>query len=86
METRIPPGYLVGRFRDRARRDGLLLAAGYNGTAYYPSTVSPGSSLTIANSSSSYFTLKTMAWVSLLIPVVVAYIAYAWYAPSTASR
>ena len=58
----------------------LLLAAGYNGTAYYPSTVSPGSSLTIANSSSSYFTLKTMAWVSLLIPVVVAYIAYAWYA------
>lgn len=58
----------------------LLLMAGYNGTAYYPSTVSPGSSLTIANSSSSYFTLKTMAWVSLLIPVVVAYIAYAWYA------
>ncbi len=58
----------------------LLLLAGYNGTAYYPSTVELQSSLTLANSCSSAFTLKTMAWVSLLIPFVVAYIAYAWHA------
>lgn len=58
----------------------LLLTAGYNSTAYYPSSVSPESSLTIANSSSSLFTLQTMAWVSVAIPFVLAYIAYAWHA------
>lgn len=57
----------------------LLLTAGYNSTAYYPSSVSPESSLTIANSSSSLFTLQTMAWVSVAIPFVLAYIAYAWH-------
>lgn len=56
----------------------LLLFAGYNGTAYYPSTAEIQSSLTITNSSSSYFTLKTMAYASLLIPFVIAYIWYAW--------
>ena len=54
--------------------------AGFNHTAYYPSYTDLQSSLTIANSSSSYFTLKVMFWVSLLIPFVVAYIAYAWHA------
>lgn len=56
----------------------LLLVAGYNHTAYYPSTVDLQSSLTLANSSSSEFTLKTMAYVSILVPFVLAYIFYAW--------
>ena len=54
--------------------------AGYNGTAYYPSTADLQSSLTIANSCSSQFTLKTMTIVSFIIPFVVAYIAYVWRA------
>ncbi len=57
----------------------LLLCAGWNHTAYYPSTADLQSSLTIANSCSSEFTLTTMAIVSLLIPFVVAYIVHAWY-------
>ncbi len=56
----------------------LFLLAGYNNTAYYPSTADLQSSLTIANSSSSLFTLKTMAYVSVLVPFVLAYIFYAW--------
>ncbi len=56
----------------------VLLTAGFNGSAYYPSLSDPNSSLTIANSSSSLFTLKTMSVVSLFIPFVVAYIAYVW--------
>lgn len=58
----------------------LLLCAGWNNTAYYPSNADLQSSLTIANSCSSYFTLNTMAIVSLLIPFVLAYIVYAWRA------
>ena len=58
----------------------VFFLAGFNGTAYYPSLTDLQSSLTIRNSSSSYFTLKVMFWVSLLIPFVVAYIAYAWRA------
>ena len=58
----------------------LLLLAGYNNTAYYPSLADTQSSLTIYNSSSSLFTLKAMSFVSLLIPFVVAYIWYAWRA------
>ena len=58
----------------------VFFMAGFNGTAYYPSLTDLQSSLTIRNSSSSYFTLKVMFWVSLLIPFVVAYIAYAWHA------
>ena len=58
----------------------LLLLAGYNNTAYYPSLADTQSSLTIYNSSSSLFTLKAMSIVSLLIPFVVAYIWYAWRA------
>lgn len=56
----------------------LLLLAGYNNTAYYPSVADLQSSLTIYNSSSSPFTLKVMSYVSLLVPVVLAYIFYAW--------
>lgn len=56
----------------------LFLIAGYNHTAYYPSVVDMQSSLTISNSSSSLFTLKVMAWVSLIIPFVLGYIIYAW--------
>lgn len=57
----------------------LLLCAGWNGTAYYPSTADLQSSLTIVNSSSSEFTLKTMFYVSFLVPFVLAYIVYAWW-------
>lgn len=56
----------------------LLLVAGYNNTAYYPSYTDLQSSLTLANSCSSEFTLKTMAYVSILVPFVLAYIFYAW--------
>lgn len=57
----------------------LLLAAGWNDTAYYPSNADLQSSLTIANSCSSEFTLRTMAYVSIFIPFVLAYIFYAWH-------
>ena len=56
----------------------LLLVTGYNNTAYYPSTHDLQSSLTLANSCSSRFTLKVMAYVSILVPFVLAYIFYAW--------
>ena len=56
----------------------LFMIAGYNNTAYYPSTYDLQSSLTLANSCSSEFTLSTMAVVSLIIPFVVGYIAYFW--------
>ena len=58
----------------------LLLCAGLFNTAYYPSNVDLQSSLTIQNSCSSEFTLRTMFYVSLLIPFVLAYIVYAWRA------
>lgn len=58
----------------------LFWVAGYNNTAYYPSLLDVDSSLTIRNSSSSEFTLSAMSIVSLLIPFVLAYIVYAWYA------
>lgn len=58
----------------------LLLCAGWNNTAYYPSSVSLQSSLTIANSSSGLFTLRTMTYVSFIIPFVLAYIVWAWRA------
>lgn len=56
----------------------LFMIAGYNNTAYYPSSLDLQDSLTLANSCSSEFTLKTIAVVSLIIPFVVAYIAYFW--------
>ena len=58
----------------------LLLCAGWNNTAYYPSNADLQSSLTIANSSGSEFTLTAMSVVSLLIPFVLAYIFVAWRA------
>jgi cytochrome d ubiquinol oxidase subunit II len=58
----------------------LFLIAGFNHTAYYPSTFDLQSSLTIENSSSSYYTLTVMSYVSLLVPFVVAYIWIAWRA------
>lgn len=57
----------------------LFMIAGYNNTAYYPSTYDLQASLTLTNSCSSEFTLRTMAVVSLIIPFVVAYIAYFWH-------
>lgn len=56
----------------------LFFIAGYNNTAYYPSLLDAQSSLTIANSSSSHFTLTVMGCVSLLVPFVLAYIWYVW--------
>ena len=58
----------------------LLLCSAWNHTAYYPSTADLQSSLNIVNSSSSEFTLRTMFYVSLLVPFVLAYIIYAWRA------
>lgn len=57
----------------------VLLVCGLNHTAYYPSTADLQSSLTLANSCSSEFTLTVMSWVSLFIPFVLAYIVYAWW-------
>ena len=57
----------------------LLLMSAWNHTAYYPSTADLQSSLTIVNSCSSEFTLRTMFYVSLLVPFVLAYIVYAWW-------
>lgn len=56
----------------------LFAIAGYAGTCYLPSLADPQSSLTLANSSSSLYTLRTMSWVSLFIPVVLLYIIYVW--------
>ena len=58
----------------------LIFITGVNNTAFYPSVSDLQSSLTIQNASSSKFTLNAMAWVSLFIPIVMAYIAYAWRA------
>ena len=58
----------------------LLLCSAWNNTAYYPSTADLQSSLTLTNSCSSEFTLRTMFYVSLLVPFVLAYIIYAWRA------
>ena len=58
----------------------LLLCSAWNNTAYYPSTAQLQSSLTLENSCSSEFTLRTMFYVSLLVPFVLAYIVYAWRA------
>jgi cytochrome d ubiquinol oxidase subunit II len=57
----------------------LLLSVGFNNTAYYPSTYDLQSSLTIMNSSGSHYTLMAMSYASLMVPFVLAYIAYAWY-------
>ena len=56
----------------------LILTAGFNNTAYYPSTTDLQSSLTIFNSSSSAYTLEAMSYVSIMIPMVIAYIWYVW--------
>lgn len=56
----------------------VLMVAGFNNTAFYPSTFDLQSSLTIQNASSSHYTLTAMSWVSLLVPFVIAYIWYAW--------
>ena len=58
----------------------LLLLAGFNHTAFYPSNWDLQSSLTIENSSSSHYTLTAMSYVSLLVPFVLAYIWYVWRA------
>jgi cytochrome d ubiquinol oxidase subunit II len=57
----------------------IILNVGFNNTAYYPSTYDLQSSLTIMNSSGSHYTLMAMSYASLMVPFVLAYIAYAWY-------
>lgn len=57
----------------------LFLIVGWNNTAFYPSNVDIAYSLTIRNSSSSETTLRAMAYVSLLVPVILAYMSYAWW-------
>jgi cytochrome d ubiquinol oxidase subunit II len=61
----------------------LFFVAGFNDTAFYPSSFDVNSSLTIQNASSSEFTLKTMAIVSLMIPFVLGYIVVAWRSINT---
>ena len=79
VEAGIRQGYLVCRCMGTVLTVlALLLVAGYNNTAYYPSTHDLQSSLTLANSCSSQFTLKVMAYVSILVPFVLAYIFHAW--------
>lgn len=56
----------------------LFILVGFNNTAFYPSSAEINSSLTIYNASSSLYTLKTMSYVSIIVPVVIAYIWYAW--------
>ena len=56
----------------------LLICAAFNNTAFFVSHVDPQYSLTLYNSSSSLFTLKTMTYVTILIPFVLAYIVFAW--------
>jgi cytochrome d ubiquinol oxidase subunit II len=56
----------------------LFMLAGFNHTAFYPSAHDLQSSLTISNASSSHYTLVAMSWVSLFVPVVLAYIVFAW--------
>ena len=58
----------------------ILICAAFNNTAFFVSTVDPQYSLTLANSSSSEFTLKTMAYASLMVPFVFGYIYYVWRA------
>ncbi|WP_010417056.1 cytochrome d ubiquinol oxidase subunit II [Anaerophaga thermohalophila] len=58
----------------------LFLVAGFNNTAFYPSSIDPQSSLTIMKASSSHFTLTVMSYVSLMVPIVVAYIWFTWRA------
>lgn len=59
---------------------GIFLLLGFNQTAFYPSITALQSSLTIENSSGSHYTLTAMSYVALIIPFVLAYITYAWYA------
>ncbi|MDE6249676.1 MAG: cytochrome d ubiquinol oxidase subunit II, partial [Paramuribaculum sp.] len=58
----------------------LFWVAGFNDTPYFPSLLDPNCSLSIRNSSSSHFTLEVMSWVSVIIPFVLGYIIYVWYA------
>ncbi|WP_255327558.1 cytochrome d ubiquinol oxidase subunit II [Lebetimonas sp. JH292] len=57
----------------------VFVIAGLNGTPFYPSYADLQSSLTIQNSSGSKYTLEVMAWVSVAVPFVLAYIVYVWY-------
>ncbi len=79
-EKRWKRGFWVAGFGTVVTVTILLLLTAWNHTAYYPSTADLQSSLTMTNSCSSEFTLRTMFYVSLLIPFVLAYIVYAWYA------
>lgn len=56
----------------------IFFLAGYNNTPFYPSKADLNSSLTIYNASSSHYTLTMMSYVALLVPFVLAYIAWVW--------
>ncbi len=78
LSDRFRGGIWYGGFGTVAVVISLFCVAGYNGTAFYPSLVDAQSSLSIANSSSSLFTLQVMTWVSVITPFVIGYIAYVW--------
>ena len=71
-------GFLRKELETLKMVSGPIMSAAFNNTAYFHSTAQIQDSLTLYNSSSSLFTLKAMAIVSLLVPFVVAYIAYCW--------
>jgi len=56
----------------------VLCLPAFNNTAFYPSKLDLQSSLTIFNASSSMYTLTTMTYVALGIPIVLAYVIYVW--------
>ncbi|MFO7934651.1 MAG: cytochrome d ubiquinol oxidase subunit II [Bacteroidales bacterium] len=56
----------------------LFMLAGFNHTAFYPSSTDLQSSLTIGNASSSRYTLEVLSYGSLFLPVVIVYGAIAW--------
>ncbi len=58
----------------------VFFILGYNHTSFYPSSADLQSSLTIENASSSQYTLKTMTYISLFVPIVLGYIYYTWRA------
>jgi cytochrome d ubiquinol oxidase subunit II len=85
-------GIAIGLFKDRGNGIwfagpgtvlvvfSLFMLAGFNDTAFYPSSYDLQSSLTIQNASSTHYTLVAMSWVSLFIPFVLTYIIFAWRA------
>ncbi|OGQ97546.1 MAG: cytochrome d ubiquinol oxidase subunit II [Deltaproteobacteria bacterium RIFOXYD12_FULL_57_12] len=77
--TQSSRGIWLGGFGSILMALAIFFTAGFNNTAFYPSRFDLQSSLTIANASSSRYTLTVMSYVALAVPIVLAYIAYFWH-------